>query len=135
MDPNRPKDVQLTITQAIDIARGIPERAAALRIQVAHETVERSLGVVETRTLIERVGGVQGYRLGGALRKPSEDYRTFVLFLARTRRDAERMNGKLDFDDMYEHRVTEDVDRRNDVATVDAIIKTLEKVKEKIIAS
>lgn len=132
MDPNRPKDIQLTVTQAIDIARGIPESAPALRITVAQEAIERSLGVVETRSLIEHRAGNSGYRSGGRFRKPSDDYKVFTSFLARTRTSAGRMLHDLDIDDLYLHRDDDQQDRKNDTGTIDAIISVLGKLRDKI---
>lgn len=132
MDPNLPKDNQLTVTQAIDIARGIPESAPALRITVALEAIERNLGVVETRSLIEHRSGNSGYRAGGRFRKPSDDYKVFTSFLGRARKTAGRMLHDLDIDDLYLHRDDDEQDRKNDTGTIDAIISVLEKIREKI---
>jgi ParB/RepB/Spo0J family partition protein len=132
MDPNRPKEIQLTVTQAIDIARGIPESAPTLRITVAQEAIERSLGVVETRSLIEHRSEKNGYRAGGRFRKPSDDYKVFTSFLGRTRSAAGRMLHGLDIEDLYLHRDDEDQDRKNDARTIDAILSVLEKIRDKI---
>jgi len=132
MHPRRPKEVQLTITSAIDIARGIPESATQLRIEVARETIERNLGVIETRTLIEHHAGKLGFRLGGRLRKPSDDYKAFAGFIGRLRKDAKRMNEELDLDIMYVHRVDEEADRQNDANNLRSIIGTLESLLKKV---
>lgn len=132
MDPNRPKDIQLTVTQAIDIARGIPESAPALRVTVAQEAIERNLGVVETRSLIEHRSGVSGHRVGGRFRKPNDDYRVFTSFLGRTRPQARRFLYDLDVDGLYTHRDDEKDDRQKDVIELDAIISMLEQIRKKI---
>jgi ParB/RepB/Spo0J family partition protein len=132
MSPNRPKDLQLSITSAIDIARSIPANEAPLRITVAREAIERNLGVVETRTLIEHHTGKTGYGVGGRMRKPSDDYKVFATFIGRTRRDADRFDRQIDFEDMYLHRPDEDTDRENAVRNIRYIIQTLESVLEKV---
>ncbi|KND50374.1 MAG: Chromosome (plasmid) partitioning protein ParB / Stage 0 sporulation protein J [Parcubacteria bacterium C7867-007] len=132
MDPNRSKDTQLTVTQAIDIVRGIPESAPDLRITVAQEAIERNLGVVETRALIEHRSGSSGYRAGGRFRKPSDDYNVFTSFLGRARTTAGRMLNDLDIDDLYLHRNDDEQDRKNDTITINAIISVLEKLRDKI---
>lgn len=132
MDPNRAKELQLTVTQAIDIARGIPESAPNLRITVAQEAIERNLGVLETRSLIEHRAGSSGHRAGGRLRKPSDDYKLLTSFLGRTRHASKRMLRDLDIHYLYLHRDDEKEDRSKDAQTIDAIISAFEKLREKI---
>jgi ParB/RepB/Spo0J family partition protein len=132
MDPSRSKEMQLSVTQAIDIARGIPESAAALRITVAQEAIERSLGVVETRSLVEYRSGAGGYRAGGRFRKPSDDYKVFASFLARTNAAANRFNRDLNIDNMYVHRDTETEDRVKDLKVIDSIIEHLQKIRTEV---
>lgn len=132
MHPKRPKEIRLSITSAIDIAIGIPENATPLRIEVAKETIERNLGVIETRTLIEHHAGKLGFRLGGRLRKPSEDYKAFSGLIGRLNRDTKRVNEELDLDAMYLYRPDEDADRQNDANNLRSIIKTLESLVEKV---
>ncbi len=132
MDPNRPKELLLTVTQAIDIARGIPESAPALRTIVAREAIERSLGGMETRALVEHRSGKSSHRPGGRFRKPSDDYKVLTSFLGRTRLGVGRMLLNLDIDDLYLHRDDDDRDRKNDAGTIDAIISMLEKLRERI---
>lgn len=133
MDPSRPKEQQLTVTQAIDIARGIPEQAAALRIAVAQEAIERSLGVMETRSLLEYRSGSGGYRAGGRFRKPSDDYKALTSFLGRTLAAATRLNYDVNIDNLYVHRDSEAEDREKDLKTIDAIIEKLQVMRREIV--
>ncbi len=132
MDPSRSKDMQLSVTQAIDIARGIPESATSLRITVAQEAIERSLGVLETRSLVEYRSGTGGYRAGGHFRKPSDDYRLLARFLARTVTTTTRFNRDLNIDNLYVHRDTETEDRQKDLRSIDIIIENLQKIRKEV---
>lgn len=132
MDPNRPKELQLTVTQAIDIARGIPEHATGLRIAVAQEAIERSLGVQDTRSLIEHRSGSSGYRPGGRVRKPSDDYKVFAAFLGRTRANVRRLQEDLDIDELYLYRDDEKGDRAKDLGNIDAILSVFQKLREQV---
>lgn len=127
MDPTRPKETLLTVTQAIDIARGIPESDPALRITVAQEAIERNLGVVDTRALIEHRSGAVGYRVGGRFRKPSDDYKMLVTFLSRTLKSTERLTS-LNIHNLYLHRDLEEEDRKRDAKTIESIIEELNKI-------
>lgn len=130
MDPDRPKERQLSVTQAIDIARGIPESAAELRISLAEEAVERNLGTQDTRSLIEHRSRGTGYRPGGRLRKPSDDYKVFTSFLGRTRATARRLQEDLDIDELYLYRDDDKSDRVKDLADIDAILSMMQKFRD-----
>lgn len=132
MDPNRPKNTQLSVTQAIHIAQGIPPSAPALRIAVAEEAIERNLGVVETRVLVAHRIGDTAHRVGGRLRKPSDDYQLFTAFLGRTRANAKRMLESLDIEELYLFRDDDAHDRKNDTITIDATMSLLQKLRDKI---
>lgn len=132
MDPDRPKEKQLSVTQAIDIARGIPESAPELRITLAEEAVERNLGTQDTRSLIEHRSRGTGYRPGGRLRKPSDDYKVFTSFLGRTRTTARRLLEDLDIDELYLYRDDDKSDRKKDLAEIDAILSMMQKFKERV---
>jgi len=131
MDPSRPKESLLTTTQAIDIARGIPESDAELRITVAQEAIERNLGVVDTRALIEYRSGTTGYRAGGRFRRPSDDYKVFASFLGRTLSQARRFTS-LNINNLYLHRDDESEDRRKDVQTIEDIIDKLKIILREV---
>jgi ParB/RepB/Spo0J family partition protein len=131
MDPNRSKDTILSVTSAIDIARGIPQTASGLRISVAQETIERNLGVLEARSLITHKTGKAGYRAGGRLRKPSDDYKVLRSYLGRTRETIARIRDDYDFEDLYLHRDDPD-DRKRDLQDIDRIISHFTKLKESI---
>lgn len=132
MDPDLPKDEQLTVTQAIDIARAIPVTAVELRISLAKEAVERNLGVAETRSLIELRTGKAGFRAGGRLRKPSDDYKVLSGFLARTKKTGTRFLRDLDIDYLYLNRDDEEHDRRKDTFLINEAITALEKLRDQI---
>lgn len=132
MDPRLPKESQLTVTQAIDIARGIPKTAVELRITVAREAVERNLSVVETRSLISHRTGTTEHRVGGRLRKPSDDYKVFASFLGRTRATAKRFLNDLDIAELYLHRDDEETDRSNHLIEIDAIIAQFERLRKEV---
>lgn len=132
MDPELPKESQLTATQAIDIARGIPKTATQLRITVAREAVERNLSGVETRSLISHRTGATEHRVGGRLRKPSDDYKVFAAFLGRTRKTTKRLLDDLEIAELYAHRDDDKGDRSNHLIEIDAIIAQFERLREKV---
>ncbi len=131
MDPSRSKDSLLTVTQAIDIARGIPESDPELRVTVAQEAIERNLGVIDTKALIEHRTGTAGYRVGGRFRRPSDDYKVFASFLARTLSQTGRFSG-LNIDNLYLHRDNESEDRGKDVRSLEDIIDKLNIILKEV---
>ncbi|MEO6536694.1 MAG: ParB/RepB/Spo0J family partition protein [Candidatus Paceibacterota bacterium] len=133
MDPNRPKETRLAITQAIDIARGIPEKEAVLRITVAQEAIERSLGALDTRSLVEYRSGSGGHRAGGRFRKPSDDYKVLTAFLGRTLATATRLNFDLNIDNLYVHRDSEREDRIRDEKLIEGIIEKLQLIRREVV--
>lgn len=131
MDPRRDKEEQLSITTAIDIARGIPVSDVQLRTRVATEILERKLGVLQARALVKEHASGGGHTLGGRERKPSDDYAIFVGVLTRTRNAAEPLLD-LDMDDLYLYRADEVFDRREDGKALDGIIRTLTELRERV---
>jgi len=130
MDPARPREERLSITAAIDIARSIPD--AELQITVAKESIERTLGIAETRTLIRVMTGKSGYGVGGRMRKPSDDYKIFTTFLGRTSNTAKRLHRNLSIGDLYFSRDDETGDRERDARTIRTIIHYFNTLLEEI---
>ena len=129
MDPRRDPEEQLSITTAIDIARGIPASDPQLRIRVANEVLERKLGVLQARALVKEHSSGGGHALGGRERKPSDDYAIFSSILTRTRNAADPLLA-LDLDELYLYRTDDDFDRKEDGKTLDHIIRVLTELRE-----
>src|SRR3989344_2351651 len=129
MDPGR-KEGRLTTTAAIDIARST--RDAALRIAIATESVERGLGITDTRGLIAVRTGQSGYGIGGRLRKTSDDYKVWKSFIGRTFTHARRFHQQLDLNSLYATRDSEKMDRAYDGAELDTVIKLLTELREQL---
>ncbi len=130
MDPSRLKDERLSITAAIDIARSIPN--AELQITIAKESIERTLGIAETRTLIRVRTGKSGYGVGGRMRKPSDDYKILATFLGRTSKTAKQLHVNLSIGDLYLSRDDEIGDRERDARTIRTIIHHFNTLLEEI---
>jgi ParB/RepB/Spo0J family partition protein len=129
MDPRR-KERRLTTTAAIDIARST--RNTELRIAIAKESVERGLGITDTRGLIAVRTGQRGYGIGGRLRKPSDDYKVWKGYVARTLTQAQRFRNHLDLVSLYANRDSERTDRAYDGAELDSIIRLLTELREQV---
>ena len=130
MDPDRPKDNQLTVTSATDIARSIS--AVELQVQVALEAIERSLGVVEVRDFIQVLTGKRGYGVSGRHRKPSDDYKMLLSFFGRTSSALERFRSNLSIEELYASRSDEVLDRERDARTVQNLIDQFNNLLEEI---
>jgi ParB family chromosome partitioning protein len=132
LDPNLTENERLSVTSAIDIARSIPNHD--LQLSVARESIERNLGVHEVKMLVEVRTGRSAYGIGGRLRKPSDDYKRLTSFLGRTQRDscAFLEDTRMDINDLYLSRDSEEEDRVHDAAVVNRIILNFEKLLKKI---
>lgn len=130
MDPNLPDERKLAVTIAIDIARSIPMADAELRTRLAREAVERNLGVGEARLLVEHEATRKGYTVGGAERKPSDEYKALASFLGRTDDAAFRLSTRLDLTRLYQGRTAQE--QQEDLKVVDRIIDNLRVMREKI---
>jgi len=127
------KENRLAVTSAVDIARSIPASAPDLRLELALEAIDRSLSVMDARQLIERKASVHGYGVGSATRSTRDDYRSLTRFLTRTLSDAERINEKIDFEDVFDHHSDDERVRAADALRVQYIIDELEKTKNKLV--
>jgi ParB/RepB/Spo0J family partition protein len=129
MDPRRPKDERLSVTSAIDIARSVPD--PKLQMEIATEVVTRQLGVADTRALVGVRSDDTGYRLGGRLRRPSDDYIVLTAFIGRNLQSARRLT-KLDMEGLYYHRDNEEWDRERDAGNLRNLIVILNRMLQNI---
>lgn len=120
MDPLRHKDERLTTTAAIDIARSTSNQN--LQFTIAQESIERNLGIVETRALISVKTGKSGYGVGGRMRKPSDDYKAFKIFIGRTLNRVRHINKGIDINALYKTRPDEFGDRETDTKLLRELI-------------
>lgn len=133
MHPERPREQRLNVTSAVDIARSTSD--PRLQRELALEAIERNLDTTETRMLISIKTGKSGYGVGGRLRKPSDDYKAFKIFLGGVDNRLRRLtafHGGLDFDALYESRPDEFGDRERDAAILRNVIANLKDVLEKV---
>jgi ParB/RepB/Spo0J family partition protein len=131
MDPSRPRDVRLTVTAAIDIARSTVD--PDLRLELARETIERNLNLNDTRFLIaQKLKHHAGVGRGGAAqrvpRNAGDQYRFVSSFIGRTRSQLGRILADTDIDRMYMHVVRESENRAADSAVIAGIIARLEEL-------
>lgn len=133
MNPERKKEDQLGVSVAIEIARSTNN--ASLQMELAREALDRELGIVEARTLIWVKTGKEGYGVGGRMRKPSDDYKTFKVFLGGIANRAHRITSTWDLDALYKTRPDEFGDRDHDVKTLRTIVSyfngMIQKIEEK----
>jgi ParB/RepB/Spo0J family partition protein len=120
MDPRRKKEEQLGTSIAIEIAKSTDN--PTLQLELAKEALERNLGVVEARTLIQVKTGKSGYGVGGRMRQPKDDYRMFVTYLSTTLRGIQNFRRHIDLDGLYAHRDDEFAERERDSATIRLIV-------------
>lgn len=125
MDTERPKEQRLTTSAAIEITR---IKDPVLQCAVAKESVERQMGIQEVRTYVRVKTGQSGYGIGGRMRKPSDDYKTWTSFLGRTVKAAQRFKRDLSIRELYFTRDDEDKDRRVDANLLKEIIHNLEQL-------
>lgn len=125
MDPRRPKDERLSITSAIDIATSTANQT--MRLELANEIVTRNLGVNDARALVGIRAENAGYRPGGRLRVPADDYKALTSFLGRTQGTIARL-GSLDMEGLYFYRDNEKDDREKDAKTVRFIIAQFQRM-------
>ncbi len=131
LDPSLPREQQLAVTSAIDVAISIPPKAVDLRIELAKEAVDRQLDTGEVKALIERKAGKAGYGVGGALRRPRDDYKKWAIFLGRIVAALRRYRGH-DFDTMYNTRDNEDDERAADAKSLRSIAASLVSLADRI---
>lgn len=129
MSPDRPKELRLTVTAAIDIVRSTKDQM--LRFEIANESIERQLNIYDTRTLIQQRTGVSGERFGGFKRKPSDDYKAFVTFLAQTKSRVKKIK-EINFDEVYINRQFRENDAAVDRAYIEEQISDLQVLAKKL---
>jgi ParB/RepB/Spo0J family partition protein len=120
MDPMRPRDERLLVSAAVDIARSTSD--ATLQLALAKEAVERNLDTVEVRTLISVRTGKSGYGTGGRMRRPSDDYKPFRVFISGAVMRARRIRSTMDIGALYAERDDDLGDRRRDAALIRELI-------------
>lgn len=130
MDPAVPKERRLSVTTAIDIARSITEHK--LQISVAKESLERELGVMDTRMLIQVKLGRQEMGPGGRLRKASDDYVMLRGFIHRTAATGARIQNHFNMDSLYTSRPDADGDRNRDAEELRHAARLLENLANRI---
>lgn len=130
MEPSRPKEQRLSVSSAIDIAKSVTN--PALQLEIAKESIERRLGVSDTRGLIHHRVGKLVVVPGERVRKPSDDYKLLRSFIGTTLRRAQGFARNFDIENIYLHRDGEEEDRKFDVSQIDLITSELEKLRAKI---
>lgn len=125
MDPLRAKDIRLSTTAAVDIARSTDN--PALQLAIAKESIEAGLGLQETRALIGVKTGKSGYGISGRLRKPSDDYKSLKIFLGNASNRLHRLKA-MDVRALYQTRDDEFEDRRRDADLIRGIISEFNRL-------
>lgn len=125
MDPELPKSEQLSVTSAIDIARGTKNHL--LQLRMAKEAVERNLDTAQVRMLVSVRTGQTGLGIGGRMRSPSDDYKLLKSFIGRITNTSGRL-AKIDLRALYSNRDDEFGDRERDSASVEDAIDGLKKI-------
>ena len=129
MSPDRSKELRLTVTAAIDIVRSTKDQM--LRFEIAQESIERQLNIYDTRALIQQRTGVSGERFGGFKRKPSDDYKAFVTFLAQTKSRLKKIK-EIDFNEVYINRQFRENDAKVDRNYIEEQVADLQYLAKKL---
>lgn len=130
MDPGLKKEEQLGTSIAVEIAKSTTD--PNVQLDLARESIERNLGIVEARTLIRVKTGKTGYGVGGRMRKPADDYKAFKQFLAQTLYRAQRIKNTWELDALYKTRPDEFGDREQDSATIRLVIGHLDDLLKQV---
>jgi len=136
MHPDIPKERRLSVTTAIDVATSTKDDD--LRLELAKEAVERSLGSEDSRVLIAiRTGSLiadsQEYR--PKTFEPvsyKNEYKKMTSLIGRMRASTTRFNANVDVQRMYNGREDPDTDRAFDAQRITNLIIDLEKLRDKI---
>lgn len=129
MNPDLPRNQQLSVTAAVYIAKGTSN--AELQMQLAQEAIERDMGVAEVQMLVNIRTGQTGHGLGGRMRKPSDDYKLLKSFIGSVTTRAKRFS-MMHVSDLYTTRDDEYGDRERDAEEVETAIHHLKKLLEEI---
>ncbi|QSH39561.1 ParB/RepB/Spo0J family partition protein [Candidatus Kaiserbacteria bacterium] len=132
MNPNLPRIERLNISAAIKIAQGVPKSNPDLRIELARESVERSLPVVEVSAFVERRTEQAGYRIGGSRRKPSDDYKALLGFFGRTKTQLKRHCAHPNIEALFLKRDDPAADKKAALESIDSVVRQLESLRRKI---
>ncbi len=129
MNPELPRNEQLSVTAAIYIAKGTSN--PALQLQLAQEAIERDMGVAEVQMLVNIRTGQTGHGLGGRMRKPSDDYKLLKSFIGSITAKAKRF-ASMHVSDLYTTRDDEYGDRERDAEEVEMAIHHLKGLLKEI---
>ncbi len=131
MDAGLPKRERLQTTIAIEIARSTND--PVLATELAQESVERELGVMEARSLITaRVPAASFQNRPGRARKASDNYAVFLHFINGTNKFAKLHLGNLDIAGLYDTRDNDEEDRSRDASAIRGAIKSLEDMLRQV---
>ncbi len=129
MSPDRSKENRLNVSQAIEIAR-VPNKV--LQIDLAKESLERGLGMMETRNLAVFKSSSRGYVLKGIKqRNTRDDYRVIAGLPGRIEKTLRRVD-EMYIDDIFFDRDDEVGDRAKMAKRYGSMIEHLQKIKDKI---
>lgn len=122
MHPDRGKNRQLGVSQAIEIAK---VKDKELQFKIADETIDAHLTIRDTQYAIFQHASAAGesvysYR-GGASRKPSDDYKVLKSFLGRTENWLDRCGDRIEFAELYLYRDDPEQDLKLDLEQVKRI--------------
>ena len=133
MDASLPKRERLQTTIAIEIARSTTD--PELRFELAEESLERQLGIMEARALITAKIPTHNLNRPGRKRRASDNYAILKNFIDRTESAARLHTGNYDIASLYDLRDNEENDRKRDAEKIDNIIEHLLEMKNQILES
>ena len=138
MEPGLAKDRRLNVTSAVEIARSTSDQK--LRVELAREVVERSLGVLETHSLL--TSKVKSYahfstspnegKVDGRRRKVSDNYYIWRAHLERSLHDLNLHSGNFEIATLYDTRPSEELDRQRDLKIITFLIQKLEGIRKQV---
>jgi len=131
MDPGRPKDNRLKVSQAIEVSKITNND---LQFQIADEAVLSRMTLRDMQLAAAQQSEELGIPLrpekqASRLRKPSDDYEILRAFLQKTERWLDRELPRMDFSDMYGHRSDAEDEVLADTETTNRLLQKMRKLK------
>lgn len=130
LDPRQPKERQMPLSAAFDLAR-IPY--PDLQVKLAQEIVAEGMTINDARAHITRVAERKGVDLSLLRRDrvPADDWKLVAAFAGRTVSALERL-GDIDYEDVFYSRATSDEDKKWLLREFDRIRIRLDRIAEKV---
>lgn len=129
LDPNLPKDQRLNVTIATEIAATTNDPQE--QYDLAIEAVEKQMSLSTARTFltVSTAGKNNKAHGGGRRRRASDNYLIWKTFLRNTEERLASLGEKFKVGELYDTRPNEPEARARDLASIDMILESLQKLR------